>query len=96
MKNDETNVTVQVIVEDSKVTNVDVSVEKFQNQSTLDKDSCSIDISIEKGDSIINSSSDSLHRQKRRGICSEVELDLKSDEMVDMIVWNFNRLINQT
>ncbi|XP_058804638.1 uncharacterized protein LOC131671874 [Phymastichus coffea] len=81
MKNDETNVTVQVVVEDNKVTNVDVSIEKLQNQSTVDKDSCSIDISIEKLDSIMNTNTDSLHRQKRRGICSEVELDLKPDEM---------------
>lgn len=86
MKADETNVIVQVVVEDSKVTNVDVSIEKPQSLSVTEKkleDSCSVDISLDTGDQIKSSNTDSLHRQKRRGICSEIELDLKLSEVLE-------------
>ena len=85
VKSDETNVTVQVVVEDSKVTNIDVSIEKMQSHAATDKrfeDAGSVNISVEASDHIKNSNTDSLHRQKRRGICSDVELDLKPSENV--------------
>lgn len=76
-KGDETNVTVEVVVEDkSKVASVDVSIGKLQGRSATDKKgdesstSCSVDISIKDAEL-----SDSLQRQKRRGICSEEELE---------------------
>lgn len=80
INNDETNVTVQVVVEDNKVTNIDVSIEKLQNLAAMDKkceDSFIADKTLETTDEN-NSTADSLTRQKRRGICSEVELDFKS------------------
>lgn len=84
VKNDETNVTVQVIVEDNKITNIDVSVEKMQNHAAIEKkfeDFSGTDKSLQITDEIKISATDSLHRQKRRGICSEVELDLKSKDV---------------
>jgi hypothetical protein len=84
VKRDETNITVQVVVEDSKVTSIDVSIEKLHNETKVEKkfeDECSVDLSVETIEQI-KSSRTSLDRQKRRGICSEVELDLKSCEPV--------------
>ncbi|XP_008217525.1 uncharacterized protein LOC100679287 isoform X2 [Nasonia vitripennis] len=85
MKNDETNVTVQVFVEDSKLTNVDVSIEKIEGQSIFNlekkvEESCNVDVEIDTSGQMATSSTDNLHRQKRRGICSEVELDLKTND----------------
>lgn len=84
VKNDETNVTVQVVVEDNKITNVDVSIEKFQNNAAIEQkfeDLFNAGKSLETTDEIKNPTTNSLHRQKRRGICSEVDLDSKSNDV---------------
>ncbi|XP_014217842.1 XK-related protein 5-like [Copidosoma floridanum] len=85
-KSDEANVTVEVVVEESQVTNVEVTVQQFQNQAVLENEIndsiCHIDVSVEKMDHVslnkCNMDVDpQLCSQKRRGICSLTQLGLQ-------------------
>ncbi|KAL7291292.1 hypothetical protein TKK_0014895 [Trichogramma kaykai] len=77
---DENNLTVRAVVEDNKNSSHDsISMEKFQCQAataTAKFDGFDLEDDKELLDTKAPSSSESLVKQKRRGICSELDLDL--------------------
>ncbi|KAJ8686194.1 hypothetical protein QAD02_021988 [Eretmocerus hayati] len=79
--NDEASASVQVVLEDEKMTSL--HMEKFQSLCTSEKtleDARVVNVSTEHFDESRNCTADPFQRQKRRGICSEIELGLKPIE----------------